>query len=420
MTTALDVQGRRTILYATNKSGGAVAKGDLVVGDGSNDEGFTTTTTAGLITAWVGVVIEDNGIASNMAGRVCVQGYVSLVTPNASVTRGHFGKTHTVAKQVTDAGASRVTGVFCQFLTSGTTPSAILFGMPDGSTGAAGSPATPALTFSTTNAVGAASTLVASDATIALFDATAPTTSALGDAAAAGSAGVAARRDHRHGRETYDTAHACRVHASATQTVSSGTVPTLMQDTEDIDTDGFHFTSGAALTGTVAKNGTTAIVGTGTLFTSELAVNQVISIPGTATEIGVVASITDNTHLTLVAAMANTASGQTATRQNGFIAIPSGMAGKYRISGGAQWTTVTTSKNDYASLNVNATLTAAGNAIGVAGGTTVTGQPNFINPSTNYALAVGDTVALQFGNNESGTVTLAAVTTHLELELIGV
>jgi len=198
MTTVLDVQGRRTILYVTNKTGGAVALGDVVIGDSANDEAFTTTTTAGYISSWVGVVIEANGIANNATGRVCVQGYVSTITCSASVTRGNFIKTHTVAKQGTSAGASRVTGVFAEALTTSATPSAVLFGMPDGSTGAAGSPGTPALTLSTTNSTGAAATLIATDATIAAFDATAPTTQAFGDAAATGSAGVAARRDHKH------------------------------------------------------------------------------------------------------------------------------------------------------------------------------------------------------------------------------
>jgi hypothetical protein len=61
-----------------------------------------------------------------------------------------------------------------------------------------GNPGTPALTLSTTNAAGAATTVVRTDATIAVFDATVPVTQAYGDAAATGSAGVAARRDHRH------------------------------------------------------------------------------------------------------------------------------------------------------------------------------------------------------------------------------
>jgi len=64
---------------------------------------------------------------------------------------------------------------------------------------AGGTAGTPALTLSTTNATGSAGTFVATDATIAIFDATAPTTLDYSDVAATGSAAVAARRDHRHG-----------------------------------------------------------------------------------------------------------------------------------------------------------------------------------------------------------------------------
>jgi hypothetical protein len=56
----------------------------------------------------------------------------------------------------------------------------------------------PAVTFGTANAGGTSPYFVRSDDQLALFDATVPTTQAFGDTAAAGSAGVAARRDHKH------------------------------------------------------------------------------------------------------------------------------------------------------------------------------------------------------------------------------
>jgi hypothetical protein len=65
--------------------------------------------------------------------------------------------------------------------------------------GAAVSFATPAIVLGTAAAAGAATTVIRSDSTIVAFDATAPVTQAFGDAAATGSAAVAARRDHRHG-----------------------------------------------------------------------------------------------------------------------------------------------------------------------------------------------------------------------------
>lgn len=58
---------------------------------------------------------------------------------------------------------------------------------------------TPALTFGTAAAAGSSGTFINSDATLPIFDATVPTTQAFSDAAAVGAAGVAARRDHKHG-----------------------------------------------------------------------------------------------------------------------------------------------------------------------------------------------------------------------------
>jgi Uncharacterized conserved protein (DUF2190) len=122
--------GRRVVLPLTNKSGGAVAAGDVVIIDTGNNESFTTTTT-GAYTGMAGIAQE--AIANNATGRVLMSGYAALVNVNASVTRGNFGLTHTVAKQATDGGASRITGAFCQFLTGGATPTAHVFAMPDGS-----------------------------------------------------------------------------------------------------------------------------------------------------------------------------------------------------------------------------------------------------------------------------------------------
>lgn len=59
--------------------------------------------------------------------------------------------------------------------------------------------ATPAVVLGTAAAAGAANTAIRSDSTIVAFDTTAPVTQAFSDTAAAGSATVAARRDHVHG-----------------------------------------------------------------------------------------------------------------------------------------------------------------------------------------------------------------------------
>lgn len=113
--------GRKVVDYKTNKSGGSVIKGDVLIPDTTNDNAFTTTTTAGYTG---GVWIADETIPNNAVGRVVLQGHVTLVNVNAAVTRGNYGSTHTVAKQATDAGAARTAGTFCRFTTGGATPEA--------------------------------------------------------------------------------------------------------------------------------------------------------------------------------------------------------------------------------------------------------------------------------------------------------
>lgn len=69
------------------------------------------------------------------------------------------------------------------------------------------------------------------------------------------------------------------------------------------------------LTGTVAKAASTAVTGTGTLFTQEIKVGQIIRIPGgTATEDRQVAAITSDTSITVSAAFTTTATGQVGQR----------------------------------------------------------------------------------------------------------
>lgn len=125
MTSSLDlIRGRQVVQTLTNKSGGAVIAGDVVIIDTANDEAFTTTTTAAYNATQVGIALES--IASNATGRVLLQGYAPLVNVSASATRGYYLLTHTVAKQAT-SGASFATGAFGQVLKAGTTPSAYIF-----------------------------------------------------------------------------------------------------------------------------------------------------------------------------------------------------------------------------------------------------------------------------------------------------
>lgn len=122
--------GRIVVDVQTNKTGGVVAYGDVVVNDTSNDHAFTTTTTGGYTAGIVGVCIEPNGIASNATGRIQYQGYCPQVNCNASVTRGNTIKTHTVAKQGTGI-SGRAVGAFGVALSTATNPTAYLWGLPD-------------------------------------------------------------------------------------------------------------------------------------------------------------------------------------------------------------------------------------------------------------------------------------------------
>lgn len=130
---ATDVlRGRQTATRTlTNKSGGGVVQGDVVViGDGTNDNAFTTTTSASFTARMIGVAMET--IASDAAGLVAISGYVPIVNSAASLTRDQFLFTSTVAKEAT-ASATRAAGAFGQVLETGTDPEAIIWGMPDSS-----------------------------------------------------------------------------------------------------------------------------------------------------------------------------------------------------------------------------------------------------------------------------------------------
>lgn len=132
------------------------------------------------------------------------------------------------------------------------------------------------------------------------------------------------------GISVIDSTPAVRAYNSADIVVTTGTLTPIPLDTNRYDVDSQHYTSVAALTGTLAKtSGSAAVVGTGTAFTTQLSIGQVFDLPGTATERRVVTSITDDTHLTVNATYANTASGQTGTRNNSSIVART--AGVYHI-----------------------------------------------------------------------------------------
>ncbi len=82
-------------------------------------------------------------------------------------------------------------------------------------------------------------------------------------------------------------------------------------------------TNSEALTGTVAKNGTTTVTGSSTLFTDELWPGASILIPGGANgdEIRIVQAIASDTSLTVTSAFAATTSGQTGLLMSDYLLI---------------------------------------------------------------------------------------------------
>lgn len=128
-------RGRQVVLLLTNKSGGAVAAGDVVIVDTTNDTAFTTTTTGASQTS-VGIAQET--IANNAIGRVLTHGYATLINVPSSVTRGHYIQTNTVAKQAV-GNSTRQAGSFGQFLTGGSSPTGLIWGVPDQTASGGGS-----------------------------------------------------------------------------------------------------------------------------------------------------------------------------------------------------------------------------------------------------------------------------------------
>ncbi|MCH8281219.1 MAG: hypothetical protein IIC96_11125, partial [Chloroflexi bacterium] len=111
-----------------------------------------------------------------------------------------------------------------------------------------------------------------------------------------------------------------RVHHSTTQSIANNTLIALVLNNERFDTDGMHFTSASNLTGTVTKtNGSPTLAGSGTQFTSELTVGQMITVPGTDDEVRGVTAIATDTSLTVNSNFANSASFMPQLYKDGYV-----------------------------------------------------------------------------------------------------
>lgn len=108
----------------TNKSGGSVVAGDVVIQSTGTASSFTTTTTANA-TNVIGVVMES--IANDASGRVARHGVVT-VNVTGSVAIGDYLTTSTTVKLAKSVGSSLTIGSFAIALTadSGGTCTALL------------------------------------------------------------------------------------------------------------------------------------------------------------------------------------------------------------------------------------------------------------------------------------------------------
>jgi hypothetical protein len=191
----------------------------------------------------------------------------------------------------------------------------------------------------------------------------------------------------------------CKVYHAATESVGAGAALVPLFDSEEEDTDLFHYTSAANLTGTVSKTASSPnIVGVGTAFLTELGVNQVISIPGTAAEIGVVKTITDDENIILWQNMANNASGQTATRKSSHFAVPAGKAGKYRANYATFIDGYTGSAQSLMSWRVNDAFPRGGELR-----LSVVGSSFLASPAPIFVLAEGDFLYAVIINGSTAT-----------------
>lgn len=119
---------RTSVVMLTNKSGGALTKGAVVITGTATAKAFTTTTSSGYKSSNIGVLLED--IGNNATGRVALGQWVEKITLASSASLYDFIKCHTVAGQGTPHAAPSQGGDFAIALETGTTPSAFLFGIP--------------------------------------------------------------------------------------------------------------------------------------------------------------------------------------------------------------------------------------------------------------------------------------------------
>ncbi len=122
---AMDVN-EKNMAYLTNKSGGDLSTGAVVVIDAANDSAFKTTTTQD-DPAVLGVIPQKDNtsriassqtIANNAAGYVQFAGTIAAVNVQGNVARGHYLRCSTTAGRAEDAGTTPTKGSFAIAVTA--------------------------------------------------------------------------------------------------------------------------------------------------------------------------------------------------------------------------------------------------------------------------------------------------------------
>lgn len=169
-----------------------------------------------------------------------------------------------------------------------------------------------------------------------------------------------------------------RLRISANQSTTTGTATLINWDVEDNDADNQHYESATNLSGTVTKTaGSQTVTGSGTAFTTELSIGQVISVTGTATEKRAVIAIASATSLTVNSAFVNTQAGATATRINSAVVFR--QPGFYTLETNIYSAALSTGAITLAFYLNNLTTVTSGTAIAQS-------DPIFVNASAGYNL----------------------------------
>jgi hypothetical protein len=129
------VRGRQTIAYLTNRTGGTVTPGAVVLISGINAQSFVATAVAAQADECIGVSLDT--ITNNDSGRILFWGYAPVINLTGAAVLRDWVATGAVALQGTPQAAPGV-GVFAQVLGTGTTPPALVGAYPQPAGGAGG------------------------------------------------------------------------------------------------------------------------------------------------------------------------------------------------------------------------------------------------------------------------------------------